>query len=64
VEAIDDTGQVISEGSDPIPGMWAAVECWGGVIGDIYAGSRNCLTNCLMFGRIAVRSAARSVLGS
>jgi succinate dehydrogenase/fumarate reductase flavoprotein subunit len=61
---IDERARVIAEDSDPIPGLWAAGECCGGVLGDIYAGSGNSLANCLTFGRIAGRSAAGEALRS
>lgn len=49
---------VIDAGSIPVPGLYAAGECTGGVLGDVYMGSGNSLCNCLSFGRIAGRSAA------
>jgi fumarate reductase flavoprotein subunit len=49
---------VLDTGTSPIPGLYAAGECTGGVLGDVYMGSGNSLCNCLSFGRIAGRSAA------
>ncbi len=42
----------------PVPGLFAAGECTGGVLGDVYVGSGNSFANCLVFGRAAGRSAA------
>jgi fumarate reductase flavoprotein subunit len=41
--------------------LFAAGECVGGVLGDVYVGSGNALANALVFGRVAGRSAALSV---
>jgi fumarate reductase flavoprotein subunit len=54
---IDEDGRVLSNRSTPIPGLYAAGECVGGIIGDIYMGSGNSLAQCLTFGRIAGRTA-------
>jgi succinate dehydrogenase/fumarate reductase flavoprotein subunit len=40
--------------------LFAAGECVGGVLGDVYVGSGNALANALVFGRVAGRSAALS----
>ena len=50
---------VIHENSLPIPGLYAAGECVGGVLGSIYVGSGNSVANCAVFGRVAGRNAAR-----
>ena len=50
--------------SDGIPGLYAAGECTGGVVGQQYVGSGNNYANCLVFGRVAGASAAASVVGS
>jgi fumarate reductase flavoprotein subunit len=55
---IDAGARVVGEASAPVPGLFAAGECTGGVLGDVYMGSGNSLANCLTFGRIAGRSAA------
>jgi fumarate reductase flavoprotein subunit len=55
---------VVSRSSAPVAGLFAAGECTGGVLGDVYMGSGNSLSNCLSFGRIAGRSAAASVGGA
>jgi succinate dehydrogenase/fumarate reductase flavoprotein subunit len=62
---IDPDGRVLSTASAPVPGLFAAGECTGGVLGDVYMGSGNSLANCLTFGRIAGRAAAaESAAGS
>ena len=58
---IDREGRVIDELGDAIPGLYAAGEVTGGVIGDRYVGSGNSLSNGATFGRIAGRTAAKSV---
>jgi fumarate reductase flavoprotein subunit len=56
---IDRNARVINQRSQPVPGLYAAGECTGGVLGDIYVGSGNSYTNCLVFGRVAGRFAAQ-----
>lgn len=58
---INRKAQVISKTNRPIDGLFAAGECTGGVLGEIYVGSGNALGNAVAFGRIAGRCAARSV---
>lgn len=55
---IDDRARVLDEADRPIPGLFAAGETTGGVLGDIYLGHGNSITNCIVFGRIAGQSAA------
>jgi succinate dehydrogenase/fumarate reductase flavoprotein subunit len=55
---VDHDAAVIHETSLPVPGLFAAGECTGGVLGSIYVGSGNSLANCAVFGRAAGRSAA------
>ena len=43
-----------------IPGLFAAGECTGGVVGPQYVGSGNNYANCVVFGRVAGSSAARA----
>ena len=50
---IDEDAAVIHENSEPIPGLFAAGECTGNVVGSIYFGSGNSLANCAVFGRVA-----------
>ena len=58
---VDRDGRVINTANLPVPGLFAAGECVGGVLGDVYIGSGNALANALVFGRVAGRSAALSV---
>jgi flavocytochrome c len=55
---IDAETHVLDERSLPIDGLFAAGECTGGVVGDVYVGSGNSFTSCVVFGRVAGRSAA------
>ena len=57
---IDRDGRVINTANLPVPGLFAAGECVGGVLGDVYVGSGNALASALVFGRVAGRSAALS----
>lgn len=51
-------GEVLDVASSPVPGLYAAGECTGGVVGSQYVGSGNSYANITVFGRIAGRSAA------
>ena len=62
--AVDSEAQVLSSDQRPVPGLFAAGECTGGVIGKVYVGSGNSISNCLTYGRIAGRNAARLVRGT
>jgi fumarate reductase flavoprotein subunit len=57
---IDRDAQVLGEAGPPIPGLFAAGESVGGVVGPRYVGSGNSYANCVTFGRIAGASAARA----
>jgi hypothetical protein len=59
---IDHDACVIHRDSRAIPGLFAAGECTGGVLGSIYVGSGNSLANATTYGRIAGRSAAAYAL--
>jgi succinate dehydrogenase/fumarate reductase flavoprotein subunit len=59
---VDHEASVLHETSRSIPGLYAAGECTGGVLGDIYVGSGNSLANCSVYGRIAGRNAAARAL--
>jgi succinate dehydrogenase/fumarate reductase flavoprotein subunit len=59
---IDRDGRVLAASNLPVPGLYAAGECTGGVLGEVYVGSGNALASALVFGRVAGRNAARSVL--
>jgi fumarate reductase flavoprotein subunit len=55
---IDDQAHVMDGCSNEVPGLFAAGECAGGVLGTRYLGSGNSWANCLVFGRTAGRSAS------
>jgi succinate dehydrogenase/fumarate reductase flavoprotein subunit len=59
---IDPEGRVLDEATRVIPGLYAAGECAGGVLGDVYMGSGNALASAVTFGRVAGTSAARRAL--
>lgn len=54
---IDGDGHVMTPDSRELPGLFAAGECTGGVIGSRYVGNGNGLASALVFGRVAGRSA-------
>jgi fumarate reductase flavoprotein subunit len=56
---IDRDARVLDQRGRPIPGLLAAGECTGGVVGAQYVGSGNNYANCVVMGRIAGASAAR-----
>jgi fumarate reductase flavoprotein subunit len=56
---IDASARVLDRSGTPIEGLFAAGECTGGVLGDVYVGSGNSYANCVVFGRAAGRSASR-----
>jgi len=58
---IDRDARVLNDFSEPIPGLFAAGEVTGGVIGDRYVGSGNSLSNGATFGRIAGRTVAKDL---
>jgi fumarate reductase flavoprotein subunit len=55
---IDEDARVLDRAERPIPGLYAAGETAGGVVGDVYAGHGNSITSSLVFGRLAGRNAA------
>lgn len=61
---IDREAGVLSLTSQPIPGLFAAGECTGGVIGAQYVGSGNSYANVTVFGRIAGENAASFAIRS
>ena len=61
---IDRDAQVLSLASRPIPGLFAAGECTGGVVGAQYVGSGNSYANITVFGRIAGEQAAAFAIRS
>jgi fumarate reductase flavoprotein subunit len=56
---IDASAHVLDHGDEPIRGLFAAGECTGGVLGDVYMGSGNSYANCVVFGRIAGQTVGR-----
>jgi len=62
---IDRDARVLDIAGQVIPGLFAAGECTGGVVGAQYVGSGNSYANCTVFGRIAGSAAAElATLGS
>ncbi len=59
---IDRDAQVLESSGRPIPGLFAAGEVTGGVIGPRYVGSGNSYGNCVTMGRVAGQSAAALVV--
>lgn len=57
---ITENGQVVDTNRRPIPGLYAAGEATGGILGDVYVGSGNSVANSTTFGRLAGRAAATS----
>lgn len=58
---IDAHAQVLREGDGrPVPGLLAAGEVTGNVMGPQYVASGNSVANAAVFGQIAGRSAARA----
>ena len=60
---IDTQARVYDTGGEPIPGLFAAGECTGGVMAH-YVGGGNSLLNNFVFGRVAGRNAAECAMGS
>jgi fumarate reductase flavoprotein subunit len=56
---IDPDTHVMRTSEQPIPGLFAAGETTGGVLGDRYIGGGNSISNAIVFGRIAGEHAAR-----
>jgi fumarate reductase flavoprotein subunit len=55
---VDDQARVLDIAGGSIAGLYAAGECTGGILGDVYMGSGNSMANCVVFGRTAGNSAA------
>ena len=55
---IDRTARVLDRDDRPIPGLYAAGETTGGVLGERYIGGGNSIANAIVFGRIAGTAAA------
>ncbi|WP_447643893.1 FAD-binding protein [Nocardioides zeae] len=58
---IDTSAAVLDVASRPIPGLYAAGEAGGGVLGNRYVGGGNAVANALTMGRLAGQSAAAAV---
>ncbi len=54
---VDDRARVLGPDARPVPGLLAAGECTGGIVGAQYVGSGNSYANCVTFGRIAGHTA-------
>lgn len=61
--AIDRDARVVGR-AGVVPGLLAAGECTGGTLGDRYVGTGNSWTNCVVFGRVAGRTAAASAFAT
>ncbi|BBX04734.1 hypothetical protein BST36_08245 [Mycolicibacterium moriokaense] len=59
---IDADARVVGQGGVRIPGLFAAGECAGGVLGGVYMGSGNSMANCVVFGRTAGAGAAQEAI--
>ena len=55
---INRDAEVLDEAGRVIPGLYAAGEVTGGIIGPRYVGSGNSYGNCVTMGRVAGQSAA------
>lgn len=55
---IDVNASVLDEQAQPIPGLFAAGEAGGGVLGNRYVGGGNAIANALTIGRLAGHNAA------
>jgi fumarate reductase flavoprotein subunit len=59
---IDKDAQVIDTSERIVPGLFAAGETTGSVLGEAYIGSGSAVANVIIFGRIAGRNAARAAM--
>lgn len=55
---IDPDAHVLDAAGVPIPGLYAAGEVAGNVLGDLYVGGGNSVANAVVYGRVAGRVAA------
>ena len=60
---IDSQAHVLTTADQPIPGLYAAGETSGGVLGERYIGGGNSIANAVVFGQIAGANAAADALG-
>jgi flavocytochrome c len=54
---IDSNARVLNKSGIPVPGLFAAGEAGGGVLGSTYVGGGNAVSNAVTMGRIAGRNA-------
>lgn len=59
---IDANASVLDQQARPIPGLYAAGEAGGGILGNRYVGGGNAVANALTIGRLAGQSAATAAL--
>jgi len=59
---IDTSASVLDHGARPIPGLFAAGEAGGGVLGNRYVGGGNAIANALTIGRLAGQNAAAAAI--
>ncbi|XOV85343.1 MAG: FAD-dependent oxidoreductase [bacterium] len=59
---IDSKAHVLTPADQPIPGLYAAGETSGGVLGERYIGGGNSIANAIVFGQIAGTNAATDAL--
>ena len=55
---INHNAEVLRSNGSPLPGLYAAGEAAGGVLGERYVGAGNSVTNGLVLGRLAGINAA------
>lgn len=58
---IDPDARVLDRAGRPIPGLWAAGETCGNVLGPRYVAGGNSIANAIVFGRVAGATATREV---
>ena len=56
--------QVLDHERDPVPGLYAAGEAGGGVLGECYVGGGNAVANAVTMGRVAGRQASTAATPS
>lgn len=61
---IDGHGAVVGASGDLVPGLFAAGESGGGILGEAYVGGGNSVANAVTMGRLAGRAAAARALSS
>lgn len=61
---VDSSARVLSGSGRAVPGLYAAGEAAGGVLGERYVGGGNSIAHALVLGRVAGRHAARTAAAS